>query len=265
MFKISAQKVLTLIGHSENMRSHTERKISHMRTKTLLLTAALSAAGLATSMAQVYSVNAVGYVNQSVPAGGYAIISVPLNGNPNNDINNTIPLPQDGSFDGANIYRFDAPNQRYRGTMSFVSGLGWLAEDPADVIINPGEGFFLQNVAGVALPLTFVGDVPAGSPTLNPIQGGNKYTITAALVPKGGRVGWEGLAGSLEFPADDGDSLYVFDKTTQRYKETYAYVTGLGWLHDVDPPEGPDMQPGNGFWIQKQAPGRDWRMTFTVN
>jgi hypothetical protein len=48
-----------------------------MRTKTLLLTAALSAAGVATSMAQVYSVNAVGYVNtQLVP--GLNLISNPL-------------------------------------------------------------------------------------------------------------------------------------------------------------------------------------------
>ena len=37
-----------------------------MRTKTLLLTAALCAAGIATSKAQVYSVNAVGYVNTAL-------------------------------------------------------------------------------------------------------------------------------------------------------------------------------------------------------
>src|SRR5688500_4600203 len=58
-----------------------------MRTKTLLLTAALSAAGIATSMAQVYSVNAVGYVNtQLVP--GFSLVSNPLNNTTGNTIQN---------------------------------------------------------------------------------------------------------------------------------------------------------------------------------
>jgi hypothetical protein len=166
----------------------------------------------------------VGIVNLTVPANGYCIIANPLKGNPDNDINTIAPLPEDGTFDGANIYRFDAVNQRYRGTMSFVSSLGWLAEDPADLIIHPGEGFFIQNVASVPMPLCFIGDIPTGAPTLNAIQGGNRYTLTAAIVPRGGRVGWEGLAGSLEFPVDDGDSLYIFDCASQRYRETYAYV-----------------------------------------
>jgi hypothetical protein len=216
-------------------------------------------------MAQVFSVNAVGYVNITVPANGYAILSNPLNGNPNNDLNNVLPMPADGSYDGANIYRFNPATQSYRETMSWVTGPGWLAADPADLIVAPGEGFFFQNIAGAPLNLTFVGEVPAGSPTVNSITGGNKYSITAAKVPRGGRLGWVGLAGSLEFPADDGDNVYVFNAATQSYKETYAYVTDVGWLHDVDPVEGPDIQPGNGFFIQKQAPTRNWNMTFTVN
>jgi len=236
-----------------------------MRTKTLLLTAALSAAGLLPSMAQVFSVNAVGYVNVTIPAGGYAILANPLNGNPDNSVNTILPLPADSSYDGANIYRFNPATQSYRETMSYVTGPGWLAGDPADLIIAPGEGFFFQNVAGTALNLTFVGEVPAGSPTHNAVVGGNKYSIRSAVVPKGGRLGWEGLAGSLEFPADDGDNVYVFNKATQRYKETYSYVASVGWLHDVDPLEGPDIQPADGFFIQKQAVTRDWKITFAVN
>ena len=50
-----------------------------MRTKTLLLTAALSAAGIATSMAQVYSANAVGYVNKLIPT-GFSMIANPVFG-----------------------------------------------------------------------------------------------------------------------------------------------------------------------------------------
>ncbi len=49
-----------------------------MRTKTVILIAAVCAAGAATSMAQVFSVNAVGYVNKVIPAGGFAMVSNPL-------------------------------------------------------------------------------------------------------------------------------------------------------------------------------------------
>jgi hypothetical protein len=246
------------------MRPHTEKEnTSHMRTKTLLLTAALSAAGLATSMAQVYSVNAVGYVNQTVPAGGYAILAIPLNGT-NNDINTTIPLPNDGSFDGASIYRFNPATQAYRDTMQWVSGIGWLASDPADLVINPGEGFFMQNVTGSPMPLTFVGEVPQGTLN-NPIRGNNAYQIRSSIVPKGGPLGWVGNATTLEFPADSGDSVFIFDSAVQQYKETHQYVEGLGWLHSTDPLEGPTIAPGTGFFVQKVAPDRTWTQTFSVN
>jgi hypothetical protein len=232
-----------------------------MRTKTLLITAALSAAGLLPSMAQVFSVNAVGYVNISVPANGYAIVSNPLNGNPNNDLNTTLPLPD--SFTGASVYRFNPTTQSYRDTMQWVGGVGWLASDPADLIVNPGEGFFLQNVAGVPLTATMVGEVPSGT-TANPIRGNNAYQIRSAVVPKGLPLGWVGLANSLEFPADTGDSVFIFDAATQQYKDTVQYVDGVGWLSSDYPVEGPTIQPGTGFFIQKVAPDRSWSMTFNV-
>src|SRR5205823_10525287 len=58
-----------------------------MRTKTLILTAVLSAAGLATSFAQnpVYSQNAVGYINVNLSA-GYTLIACQLNASPNNSL-----------------------------------------------------------------------------------------------------------------------------------------------------------------------------------
>jgi hypothetical protein len=235
-----------------------------MRTKTLLITAALAAAGLVSASAQVYSVNAVGYVNLTIPANGYRIISNPLNGNPDNNLNTILALPQDGSFDGASVYRYNSLTQTYRDTMQWVSGPGWLASAPEDLVVNPGEGFFLQNIAGQPLNITMVGEVPSGT-TQNPIQGDSKYTLASALVPRGGQIGYTGLAGSLEFPADTGDSLYIFNYLTQGYEETAQYVEGVGWLHATFPPEGPTINPGEGFFVQKLAPNRNWTMTFTVN
>src|SRR5512139_1316589 len=68
--------------------AHRNNKNSkHMRTKTLLAMAAMSVAA-ATSWAQVYSVNAVGYVNVTIPADGakLALLANPLNGT-NNQLN----------------------------------------------------------------------------------------------------------------------------------------------------------------------------------
>ena len=53
-----------------------------MRTKTLILAAALTAAGLASSLAQsnVYSLNVVGYVNKTLTGGSlFSVVNNPLN------------------------------------------------------------------------------------------------------------------------------------------------------------------------------------------
>jgi hypothetical protein len=237
-----------------------------MRTKTLLLTAALSAAGLATSMAQVYSVNAVGYVNQTVPAHGYAILANPLNGT-NNSVNTILPLPN--GYDGCNIFRFDPATQGYLDAVAWIEGLGWLSNSDPDPTINPGEGFFFQNVAAQALNITFVGEVPAGT-LHNPVAGGNRFSLRSSVVPKGLKLGdtdpTTGTANTLQFPADDGDNVFIFDPATQSYPDPYGYIGGLGWLSNSDPdPDGPLIAPGTGFFSQKIAPQKDWVQTFSVN
>jgi hypothetical protein len=237
-----------------------------MNAKALSLAAACGLAATSTSIAQVYSVNLVGYVKREISPQGYCILAVPLNGSPNNNINSTIQLPHDGTYDGTSIYRFNRPTQAYRETIQWISNVGWLASDPEDLILNPGEGFFMQNVASVPLSLIFVGEVPLGVLN-NPLPGPNAYAIRSSVVPKGGRLGWPGLPDSLEFPADDGDSVYIYDCATQRYRETYQYVSGFGWLHDVDPPEGPYIEPATGFFIQKgpSATSTTWVQSFSVN
>src|SRR5712692_11386223 len=91
-----------------------------MRTKTLVLTAVISAAALATSMAQIFSVNAVGYVTLTIPPNNLALIANPLN-QPNNDLNIILPLKDDGTQDGVTIYRFDPVSGAYRNAITWVS------------------------------------------------------------------------------------------------------------------------------------------------
>jgi hypothetical protein len=202
-------------------------------------------------------------VNVTVPAGGYAILANPLNGNPDNSLNTILPLTDNEA--GCSVYRYNCGTQSYYETMTWLGPAdGWLAAAPSDTVIAPGEAFFFQNITGGALTITFVGEVPAGNPTVNNVP--SNYCLKGAKVPRSGRLGWEGLAGSLEFPADAGDNVYVFNAATQLYKETYTFLGAPdGWLHDVDPIEGPNVDPGNGFFAQKLGAGRDWRMPFSVN
>src|SRR6266849_9680021 len=126
-----------------------------MRTTTLVLTAAISAAALATSMAQIFSVNAVGYVKLTIGANNLALIANPLN-QANNNLDLILPLKDDGTQDGVAIYRFDPV------TSSYYSAIAWQSIDPTTPgsggfwftadghtnpkIVNPGLGFFIWNI-----------------------------------------------------------------------------------------------------------------------
>jgi hypothetical protein len=245
--------------------AHTQKdKHKHMRTKTLLLTAALSAAGLATSMAQVYSVNAVGYVNQTVPANGLAILAIPLNGT-NNQLNTTMWLPN--GFDGTIMYRYDDFIQNYQNPLTWFEGVGW-AGDEFNPTVNPGEGVWIQNIAGQALTHTFVGEVPAGTLN-NAIPGGNALKLASSVVPKSLPIGRAGSAATLGFPAGDGDNIFIFDPTIQNYKEVYTYFDPPGVWASANPDDpgvdGPVIAPGTGFWSQKVGSAATWTQTFSVN
>lgn len=219
-----------------------------MRTKALILTAALGAAGIATSMAQVYSVNAVGYVNISIPkkAGApvtYAILANPLNGT-NNLLSTILPTPPDGT----SVYLFR--NGAYE-VPSYIDGVGWIG----DTAVNPGEGFFvaLDNAtAPDPTVLTFVGEVPQGN-LVNPVP--SNYSIRSSMVPQSGLI-----TTTLLLTPNDGDNLYKFDPVTQSYV-VYSYLLGVGWL-DTEP----TIAVGEGFFYQNTTPQTmQWTRTFSVN
>src|SRR2546430_17723666 len=97
-----------------------------MRTKTLILSAVLSAAGIASSLAQFYSVNAVGYVNQTFTSAGFYLISNPLN-NGNNTISTVIPSAPDSAV----IYRFSSTGGFDTDPPNYVQGAGWFTSQGA--------------------------------------------------------------------------------------------------------------------------------------
>jgi len=161
--------------------------------KTLLMAAAALAAGVITSQAQVYSQNVVGYVNQTIPAGGYQIIGSQLiNGSDanatNGDVNATlinglISDPNDPPSAGTNsqmiywngsgfttFYYFNqADATTWEGA---ASPAGWYLPSGAQASVNlqNGHATFIYNHSLIPMTVTTVGTVFQGTNvvTINP-------------------------------------------------------------------------------------------------
>jgi hypothetical protein len=239
-----------------------------MRTKTLLLTAALTAAGASASMAQtIYSVNAVGYVNLTLPtlpsgaAGPLAMIANPLNGT-NNFLNTILPLPP--SADGTTVFFYDTATANYT-TATFIGAPDnvWLP----DLQAAPGTGFFIQaqNSAGPNLQVTFVGEVPQGT-LVNTLPPANQLALKSSIVPQSAPLGNETTPNTLLYPAEDGDTAFIWNQAGQSY-DSYTYVGAPDDVWLPGSPTGPVIDVARGFFIQKgpTATKTSWTRTFSVN
>lgn len=225
-----------------------------MRTKTLLLVAAISAVSLASSLAQstnVYSANIVGYVNYvNVP--GYAMIANPLNST-NNTVVNIFANPPDY----LTIAKRNAAGTGYDFSQYDPdAGPAWT--DPA-LSLAPGEGAFLYNPLVGNYTNTFVGEVVLNS--TNAIPTG--FTIRGSVVPQSG-----GLETVLLLPVSPSDpknvTIYRFNAGGSGY-QTYTHDSednGGAWS-----PSEPAPNVGEGFWIANPADNgaKSWIRNFTVN
>ncbi len=216
-----------------------------MRTKTLLLTAVLSAAGIGSSLAQVYSVNAVGYVNKTIPP-GFSMIANPLNNTAANG--NTVGVLFPSVPNGTTIFKFNESTHLFEGN-SYL--FGW--SNP-NVTLLPGEGAFINNPTATTFTNTFVGEVMQGgpgtpNPTLsNPIPIG--FSIRSSQVPQKGQLDTD-----LKFPAVNGDSIFQFNNATGLY-EGHSYL--FGWSSP------PTNDIAEAFFVNKVA-ATTWTRDFNVN
>lgn len=200
-----------------------------MRTKTLVIAAALGVAGIVTSAAQVFSVNVVGYVNVTIPA-GFSMIANPLNNTDGNTLNNLIPQAEIGTT----IFRFSQENGFEPST--------FIAEWSPNFDLEPGDGVFIQVAAETTL--TFVGEV---------MQGTLDNNLPAGLSIKGSMVPAEESLDDIGFPAELGDTVFLF--------RGGAYAPST-YIASFNPPVVP--QVGEAFWVQK-ANAATWTREFSVN
>jgi hypothetical protein len=212
-----------------------------MRTKTLLLTAVLSVAGLLSAAAQVYSVNVVGYINVTAPA-GFSIIANQLDNGKGNNLRDLMPTAPAGTqvfkYTGAgyDILTFDDLDN------------AWLPAT-ANIILAPGDAAFIKNPGTTSMTITFVGEVQQGTLTINLPAG---YSMVSSKVPQEATVTTLGIVGQ----AGDQILRYV---NGQYAISTYDDLDNA-WL----PAPEPTIKVGEGFWIKKNAAGT-WTRVFNVN
>jgi hypothetical protein len=213
-----------------------------MRTKTLLLTAALCAAGIATSKAQVYSVNAVGYVNTPLVA-GYNLIANPLDNKGSNGAGNQIKNLFAALPGGSQIFKFNGTKYDL-AEVDLLSGE--ITGAAATMTVEPGEGVFVK--VDAPSTITFVGEVKTGSLS-TPVPAG--FSIKSSQVPQAG------TATALNFPAGEGDQIFIFNEATQKYT-TYGFNLGA-W--DTEP----NIDVGEAFFVNNVSGAKQWTRTFNIN
>jgi hypothetical protein len=212
-----------------------------MRTKTLVLAAVLSAASVASSLAQVYSVNAVGYVNKTLVP-GFQLIANPLD---NKAVNgNTISNLFLGLPEGTIIYPFT-------GTTFQTIGFEFGEWSNPNFVLNPGDGVFIFIPGTANLTVTFVGEVKQNNPgpLVNPIPKG--LSIRASQVPQAGL-----LQADLKYVPEEGDIVYLYDTGTKTYK-TRSYEFGA-WSAE------PNLAIAESFFLSSPN-AKSWTRDFTTS
>lgn len=207
-----------------------------MRTQLILTTAALGLASLGAS-AQVYSVNAVGYINLSLPAGNKLVLVANQLNNGDNKLGTVIPSAAEGTL----VYTYSQAGGF--ATSGFEFG-AW----SANPTVAPGAGFFASSPS--AATVTLVGEVPQG--TLSTALA-NGLNLVASQVPQAGK-----LSTDLGYTAAEGDIVYQWDAAAQAYKAANGFEFGSWGAGE------PQIAVGEGFFLSKNGAG-SWSRTFSVN
>jgi hypothetical protein len=223
-----------------------------MRTKTMLLSALLGGLGSVSLMAQstnVYSLNAVGYINVTVQP-GFNIVSCPLWASPDNSIN-TLLTNGTGTYKKWQFWAF-SPASGYVEELG--SATGW--SKGGTNTLNPGQAAWIFNPGTSASNLTFVGTVPSGSLTNTLVH--NSFNLVSSYLPTSGDIVTNTL---MNFTTGTKkDQAWIFTAGTGG-----GYVehlnSGAAWSQG-DPVQA---NVGGGFWyFNAQATNNNWIENFSV-
>lgn len=211
------------------------------------MAAALVVAGTIATNAQVFSVNAVGYVNKTVPAKGFALVSNPLTA-----LTNSVSALLTGQVpEGTVVFVWNTTTKKFDSATYQGADFGWDGA-AANTDVKPGQGMFIKNPGATDLKITFVGEVPQGTPLSTPIVAG--LQIVSSQVPQAGTPTDLGFTG-----ASEGDKMYFWNTTKQSYDTAVFQGADFGW----DPPQK-SLDVGDAFFLSAKSAGT-WSRNFTVN
>ena len=213
-----------------------------MKTKVLLIGAALGLAVATASADAVYSSNVVGYVNVDLVA-GWNMIANPLDSG-NNMLSTLItdaPL-------GTAAYKY--ANGGYTISIFDYDDVDEENIWSKDFSLNPGEGVFIK--APEAFAITFVGEVKAGTHSIELPAG---WSLVASPTPVAGDLDEIGLTAAVGL----GDAVYKYANGTYKIS-----------VYDYDEDEDMDMWSnainvgvGEAFFVKK-AEASTWTRTFEI-
>jgi hypothetical protein len=229
-----------------------------MRTKTLFLTAAAIAAGLASSMAQnVYSVNIVGYANNQTTNGsglalsqGYNLIAnqFDLDGTGTNNTLTSVfgtQLPNNAAIQAWNGAGFTQDKWVTSGGGKWAS----LVNPVVNAAIQPGHGFFLTIPSAATSPnVTTVGNVLVGT---NRVTINTGLQIVSPAVPATG-----GITSTFGYVASKGDAIQIWNPASQAFSQ--KKYSGSAWSGGE-----PVFAVGQSMFLNATNAGT-WTQVFTV-
>jgi hypothetical protein len=232
----------------------------------MILSGVITALASASLMAQVYSLNAVGYINVTIPP-GFSIIADQLYATNQSTPQFISPLLDtqllDGNHIGVTFFKFN-PAGGGTYTIVNVTPTGWGAPSgiPATSIsLNPGEGCYIYNPLPT-FTLTFVGQVPQGTTLTNTLQPG--FNMVSSIVPQQAAIDTVlGLTPTI------GDTIFLYNVSASSYD--IMNWTPTGWQTVVGPePTGTAPSPAVGagfFYYANIANGTTevWNRSFQVN
>jgi len=211
-----------------------------MKAKSLLLAGAVTIASAVGAMAQgtVFSVNAVGFVNKTFPAGKFTLAANPLVASDNSVQTLLASAPA-----GTQVFKFNPTSGSFETASLGV--FGWVN---GTLSLLPGEGFFVKNGGGSDFTVTFVGNVNQGSLTNSLVAG---FNLVSSQVPQAGLVSTD-----LQMPTSNGDQVFRFNSDTGYTTHSLGI---FGWVGGE-----PSVEVGEGFFVRKNA-SANWTRSFSVN
>lgn len=198
-----------------------------MRTKTLLLAAVLGAAGAASTSAQVFSVNTVGYTTVNMGANQFTMVANQLDATPDNKVTTLFAAPPNET----QVFKYNPATGGYV-SLSFNDG-SWEGDD-LNLVANPGQGIFVY--AKTAFSNTFAGSVQNSSSV--PVATG--FSVLSSPLPLAGAIDT-----ALKMPVANGDQVYQYNPATGGY--TANSFNDGAWEGDGGG-AAPDIRIGESFF-----------------